>query len=128
MGTVSLPSPQKHHRFLPEGPRDAGVRTYQNSESFYCQVHFTAKFNVISVHFAQAMDKYEGMALKLRDYELKKYGQWKAETESRLPLLMKRPLLAVIPSEDHTHRDLVCITHCLNACWCYIIQFMLHLS
>lgn len=74
------------------------------------------------------MDKYEGMALKLRDYELKKYGQWKAETESRLPVLMKRPLLAVISSQGHPQPGLVCITHCLNACWCYIMQFILHLS
>lgn len=74
------------------------------------------------------MGKYEGMALKLRDYELKKYGQWKAETESRLPLLMKRPLLAVITSEGHTQHDLVCITHRLNACWCCFIQFILQLS
>lgn len=69
-------------------------------------------------HFAQAMDKYEGIALKLRDYELKKYSQWKAEMESRLPLLMKRPLLAVITSEGHTQHDLVRINHCLNARWC----------
>lgn len=74
------------------------------------------------------MDKYEGMALKLRDYELKKYGQWRAETESRLPLLMKKPLLAVITSEGRSQHDLVCITHCLNAsCW-FIIEFIPHLS
>lgn len=60
------------------------------------------------------MEKYEGVALKLRDYELKKYSQWKAETESRLALLMKRPLLAVITSEGRTHHDLVCITHCFK--------------
>lgn len=70
------------------------------------------------MHFAQAMDKYEGMALTLRDYEMKKYDQWKAETERSLPLLMKRPLLAMIKSESHAQLDLVCITHPLNACWC----------
>lgn len=67
------------------------------------------------MHFAQATDKYEGLALKLRDYELQKYGRWKAETESRLPLLMKRPLLAVITSEGHTQHDWVGINHSLNA-------------
>lgn len=70
------------------------------------------------MHFAQAMSKYEGMALMLRDYEMKKYDQWKAETERSLPLLMKRPLLALIKSESHVQLDLVCITHPLNACWC----------
>lgn len=64
------------------------------------------------------MNKYEEMALKLRDYEVKKYGQWKAETETKLPLLMKRPLLAMITSEGHAQVDLVCIMHCLNAWWC----------
>lgn len=66
----------------------------------------------MSVHIAQAMDKYERMALKLRDYESTKYSQWKAETESRLLLLMKRPLLAVITSEGRTQQDLVCLTRC----------------
>lgn len=79
---------------------------------FNFQVHFTAKLNVTSVHFAQAMDKYERLALKLRDYESKKYGQWKAESESRLPLLMKRALLAVVTSEGRTQHDLVCLTRC----------------
>lgn len=51
------------------------------------------------------MDKYEGMALKLRGYELKMYGRWKAEAESRLTQLMKRPLLAVITTEGHTQHD-----------------------
>lgn len=73
---------------------------------------------MIPGHFAQAMDQYEGMALTLRDYEMKKYDQWKAETERSLPLLMKRPLLAMIKSESHAQLDLVCITHHLNTCWC----------
>lgn len=45
------------------------------------------------------MDKYEEMALKLIDYELKRFDHWKAETEHSLPLLMKRPLLALLTSE-----------------------------
>lgn len=56
------------------------------------------------------MAKYEEMALKLRDYQLKKYEQWKAETERRLPLLMKKPLLAIASCESHSQLDLVCIT------------------
>lgn len=63
------------------------------------------------MHFVQAMDKYEEMALKLIDYELKKFDHWKVETEHSLPMLMKRPLLAVLTSEKpHLHAHLVRIT------------------
>lgn len=83
-------------------------------------IHFQnlADTNIIPLLIDQAMEKYEGMALTLRDYELKKYDQWKAETKRSLPLLMKRPLLTMITSENLAKLDLVCITHCLNACWC----------
>lgn len=60
------------------------------------------------------MDKYEEMALKLIDYELKKFDHWKVETEQCLPLLMKRPLLALLTSEKtHLQVHLVCITQSL---------------
>lgn len=49
------------------------------------------------------------MAVKIRDYELKKYEVWLAETESNLPLLMKKTLLATINCEDQVHAELVCI-------------------
>lgn len=67
--------------------------------------------NVILVHVAQAMDKYEETALKLIDYELKKYDHWKTEMEHSLPLLMKRPLLALLTNESPSQVHLVGFTH-----------------
>ncbi|XP_035496799.2 dynein axonemal heavy chain 10-like [Scophthalmus maximus] len=40
-----------------------------------------------------AKDKYVQVALQFRDYEVKKYERWLAETEHNLPLLMKKALL-----------------------------------
>uniref|UniRef100_A0A4W6G9Y8 Dynein axonemal heavy chain 10 n=1 Tax=Lates calcarifer TaxID=8187 RepID=A0A4W6G9Y8_LATCA len=57
------------------------------------------------LHSAQAKDKYVEMAMQIRDYEVKKYEQWTAETECNLPLLMKKPLLDVRPAEGSLQRD-----------------------
>lgn len=62
------------------------------------------------------MDKYEEMALKLIEYELKKYDDWKTETEHSLPLLMKKPLLALLTNESHSQVHLVGFTHFFDTC------------
>lgn len=49
---------------------------------------------------------YEEMAMKLRDYEMKKYASWKAVTERNLPLLIKRPLLVMTTSKSHIQVEL----------------------
>ncbi|XP_044053526.1 dynein axonemal heavy chain 10 isoform X1 [Siniperca chuatsi] len=53
-----------------------------------------------------AKDKYVEMAVQIRDYEVKKYMYWMAETERKLPLLMKKPLLASITSENLIQTEL----------------------
>lgn len=73
------------------------------------------------VRSAQAKDKYEEMAMKIRDYEVKKYEYWMAETERNLPLLIKKPLLIMITSKSQIQAELVCISRCLLSCNCYSI-------
>ncbi|XP_022608125.1 dynein heavy chain 10, axonemal [Seriola dumerili] len=54
-----------------------------------------------------ARQKYVVMALKIRDYEVNNYNNWVAETERNLQLLMKKPLLVNINTEDQTQAQLV---------------------
>lgn len=56
--------------------------------------------------FAQAREKYVGMAEQLKDYEAAKYESWMAETEHNLPLLMKKPILAMVTSKNSTQTEL----------------------
>ncbi|XP_056232067.1 dynein axonemal heavy chain 10 [Seriola aureovittata] len=53
-----------------------------------------------------ARQKYVVMALKIRDYEVNNYNNWVAETERNLQLLMKKPLLVNINTEDQTQAQL----------------------
>ncbi|KAL7391500.1 hypothetical protein ABVT39_010104 [Epinephelus coioides] len=53
-----------------------------------------------------AKDKYTEIAVKFRDYEVKKYEHWLAETECTLPLLMKKHLLVMITSENQNQAEL----------------------
>uniref|UniRef100_A0A3Q3MNV8 Dynein axonemal heavy chain 10 n=1 Tax=Mastacembelus armatus TaxID=205130 RepID=A0A3Q3MNV8_9TELE len=58
------------------------------------------------------VDKFTQTAVRLKDYELKKYECWLGETECNLPLLMKKPLLVtnqkhirgVPPAQSSQHR------------------------
>lgn len=68
----------------------------------------------ILVAFAQARHMYEEMAMKLRDYEMKKYASWKAVTERNLPLLIKRPLLVMTTSISHIQVELHFISFCVH--------------
>ncbi|XP_044232976.1 dynein axonemal heavy chain 10 isoform X2 [Thunnus albacares] len=54
-----------------------------------------------------AKQKYTEMAVKIRDYEAKKYEFWLAETERNLPLLLKKTLLETINCENQVHAELV---------------------
>ncbi|XP_055020703.1 dynein axonemal heavy chain 10 [Boleophthalmus pectinirostris] len=45
-----------------------------------------------------AKEKYTKLALKLKEYQAQKYENWKKEAESRLPLLLKNPLLLAYSS------------------------------
>lgn len=56
------------------------------------------------------------MAVHIRDYEVNKYENWMAETERKLPLLMKKTLLATITSEIQIQAEPVCISHYLLTC------------
>ncbi|XP_054466216.1 dynein axonemal heavy chain 10 [Anoplopoma fimbria] len=47
-----------------------------------------------------AKDKYMEMSMKIKNYEVKKYETWLAETEWNLPLLMKNSLLLINTSEN----------------------------
>lgn len=67
----------------------------------------------LSLHSAQAKDKYVEMAVQIKDYEEKKYAYWMAETERTLPLLLKKTLLVMITREDQIKAELVCISHYL---------------
>nr|XP_046243361.1 dynein axonemal heavy chain 10 [Scatophagus argus] len=53
-----------------------------------------------------AKGKYTEIAVQIRNYELKKYDCWVAETERNLPLLMKKPLLVMIASESQIQTGL----------------------
>lgn len=53
------------------------------------------------------------MAVQIRDYEVKKYKNWMAETEHNLPLLMKKTLLDKITSEKQIQAELVYILYYL---------------
>uniref|UniRef100_A0A4W6GCG3 Dynein axonemal heavy chain 10 n=1 Tax=Lates calcarifer TaxID=8187 RepID=A0A4W6GCG3_LATCA len=50
----------------------------------------------------------------IRDYEVKKYEQWTAETECNLPLLMKKPLLVMIITENQTQEELRDVQYLVN--------------
>lgn len=69
------------------------------------------------------MDKYEEMALKLIDYELKRFDHWKAETEHSLPLLMKRPLLALLTSEKPHLQVTFGLYHSLTVAYSLMLNF-----
>lgn len=59
------------------------------------------------------------MAMQIRDYEERKYAHWVAETEFNLPLLMKKPILVMITTENQIQAELVFISHYLltyNCC------------
>lgn len=71
--------------------------------------------------FTKAKDKYTEIAVKFRDYEVKKYEHWLAETECTLPLLMKKHLLVMITSENQNQAELVCISRYLFAYNCYLV-------
>lgn len=49
------------------------------------------------------------MAVNIREYEVKKYELWLAETECNLPLLLKKTLLLNINCENQVHAELVSI-------------------
>lgn len=66
--------------------------------------------NVTLVHSVQAKAKYEKMALKIRDYKVKKFEHWTAETERNLPLLIKMPLLLIVTSKSPIQAESVCIS------------------
>lgn len=79
--------------------------------------------NVTLVHSVQAKAKYEKMALKIRDYKVKKYEHWTAETERNLPLLIKMPLLLIVTSKSPIQAESVRIScsfcfHFLFFCPC----------
>lgn len=76
-------------------------------------------FMWLLLHFAQAKDKYVEMAVKIKDYEEKKYEYWMAETERSLPLLMKKTLLVMITSKNQIQAELVCISRYLLTYNCY---------
>ena len=61
------------------------------------------------LHSAQAKHKYTEMAVKIREYEVKKYEIWLAETECNLPLLLKKNLLVSVNCEKQVHAELVSI-------------------
>uniref|UniRef100_A0A3B5A058 Dynein heavy chain tail domain-containing protein n=1 Tax=Stegastes partitus TaxID=144197 RepID=A0A3B5A058_9TELE len=53
-----------------------------------------------------AKDKYVELALRIKDYEVNKYECWQEETEQNLPLLMKKTLLDVPPTEISLERGI----------------------
>ncbi|XP_033947329.1 dynein axonemal heavy chain 10 [Pseudochaenichthys georgianus] len=53
-----------------------------------------------------AKDKYTEMALKIRDYKVKKFEHWTAETQRNLPKLMKNTLLVVSADENQVEAKL----------------------
>ncbi|XP_071339029.1 dynein axonemal heavy chain 10 [Trachinotus anak] len=53
-----------------------------------------------------AKEKYVEMALKLKDYEISNYETWVTQTEHNLPLLMKKPLLVMITTQDRIQSEL----------------------
>ncbi|XP_031712248.1 dynein heavy chain 10, axonemal [Anarrhichthys ocellatus] len=59
-----------------------------------------------SERFNEAKGKYVEMSIRIKNYEEKKYEYWLAETESNLPLLMKKPLLVMITSENQIPAEL----------------------
>lgn len=65
------------------------------------------------------------MAVKIKQYELQKYEYWMAETKHNLPLLLKKPLLVMITSENQIQADLVCIfcIYCLIAVTQYCAKY-----
>uniref|UniRef100_A0A3Q1G9E8 Dynein axonemal heavy chain 10 n=1 Tax=Acanthochromis polyacanthus TaxID=80966 RepID=A0A3Q1G9E8_9TELE len=60
--------------------------------------HLMKKFNDILAQFCK--EKYVEMAQHIKDYEVEKYECWLDETESNLPLVMKKTLLVMINSEN----------------------------
>lgn len=75
--------------------------------------------NVTLVHSVQAKAKYEKMALKIREYKVKKYEHWTAETERNLPLLIKMPLLLIVTSKSPIQAEPVRISCSLRSVFCH---------
>ncbi|KAK9522770.1 hypothetical protein VZT92_019216 [Zoarces viviparus] len=59
-----------------------------------------------SERWNEAKDKYVKMSMRIKNYEENKCNYWLAETESNLPLLMKKNLLVVITSENQIPAEL----------------------
>uniref|UniRef100_A0A3B4BIB4 Dynein heavy chain tail domain-containing protein n=1 Tax=Periophthalmus magnuspinnatus TaxID=409849 RepID=A0A3B4BIB4_9GOBI len=54
---------------------------------------FLKERDMMSCEEGQLVKKYTELALKLKEYQAQKYETWKGEVQSRLPLLLKNPLL-----------------------------------
>ncbi|KAM9858629.1 dynein axonemal heavy chain 10 [Aulostomus maculatus] len=54
-----------------------------------------------------AKNKYTKLAMKIKNYEVKKYECWLVDTEHNLPLLMKKTLLVMISKENQVQTELV---------------------
>ncbi|XP_037633762.1 dynein heavy chain 10, axonemal [Sebastes umbrosus] len=52
-----------------------------------------------------AKSRYVEMAMQFKDYQIKKYENWLAETECNLPLLMKKSLLVISTSGNQVEMD-----------------------
>lgn len=65
--------------------------------------------------------------MQIRDYEVKKYEQWTAETECNLPLLMKKPLLVMIITENQTQEELVFNSFYLITFMSYTVLCKMHI-
>ncbi|XP_060895064.1 dynein axonemal heavy chain 10 [Labrus mixtus] len=59
-----------------------------------------------SVQAKVVKEKYVEMAMKTREYEFKKYNDWLGETQTNLPLLMKKSLMVMILSHHFLCFDL----------------------
>ncbi|XP_030593055.1 dynein heavy chain 10, axonemal isoform X2 [Archocentrus centrarchus] len=75
--------------------------------------------------FAQAKDKYVEMAERLKDYEVTKYESWIVETVRNLPLLIKKPILAMVTTKNPTQAELDVLPpeSCTSKGMRYIVDF-----